>query len=271
MLRLFQNMTADKFSAAKVTNKSYYKKLLFSLTWFHAIAIERKRFKNLGWNVVYDFNDSDWETADNILQMYVDDSAPIDKSLNPGQTGMSGAAGGQGGAPENLPPQKEPPWDAIRFLISEVTYGGRVTDDWDRRLLNVYATEFFSRNVLFEDKHKLGALEQPYVIPDELTSKEAKSLDKTFAGSEPLYYASKIREYPAVERPETFGQHINAEISSQIILTNNLVNSIISLSPKQGGSSEVSRESKVAIIIKELLEKLPEVINAEEVAEKINP
>lgn len=67
MLRLFQNMTADKFSAAKVTNKSYYKKLLFSLTWFHAIAIERKRFKNLGWNVVYDFNDSDWETADNIL------------------------------------------------------------------------------------------------------------------------------------------------------------------------------------------------------------
>lgn len=45
----------------------YYKKALFGLTWFHAIVIERKRFKNLGWNVLYDFNDSDWETADNIL------------------------------------------------------------------------------------------------------------------------------------------------------------------------------------------------------------
>lgn len=40
---------------------------MFGLSWFHAICIERKRFKNLGWNVVYDFNDSDWETADNIL------------------------------------------------------------------------------------------------------------------------------------------------------------------------------------------------------------
>ncbi|CAD8114464.1 unnamed protein product [Paramecium sonneborni] len=29
--------------------------------------VQHKRFKSLGWNVIYDFNDSDWETADNIL------------------------------------------------------------------------------------------------------------------------------------------------------------------------------------------------------------
>jgi dynein heavy chain len=47
-------------------------KLVYSLCWFHSLIIERKRFKSMGWNVIYDFNDSDWETADNILLMYVD-------------------------------------------------------------------------------------------------------------------------------------------------------------------------------------------------------
>jgi len=71
----------------------------------------------------------------------------------------------------------------MRFLISDVTYGGRVTDDWDRKLLNVYANEYFNDKVIFEEKHKLGDPNQNYFIPEELTGKEAKNLDKI--GSEP--------------------------------------------------------------------------------------
>jgi dynein heavy chain len=41
-----------------------------------------------------------------------------------------------------------PPWDAIKYLISEVTYGGRVTDEWDRRLLNVYANQYLNQKVI---------------------------------------------------------------------------------------------------------------------------
>ena len=52
----------------------------------------------------------------------------------------------------------------------------------------------------------------PYVIPDEVPSKEQKQLDKS--GANPAFYELKIREFPQVERPEAFGQHINAEISS---------------------------------------------------------
>lgn len=38
-----------------------YKKLLFSLCFFHSILLERKKFLQLGWNTVYGFSDSDFE------------------------------------------------------------------------------------------------------------------------------------------------------------------------------------------------------------------
>ena len=98
---------------------------------------------------------------------------------------------------------KSPPWDAIRYLISEVTYGGRVTDEWDRRLLNVYANEYYQDKVLFEEKHRMTDNPTTYIIPDELTAKEAKNFEKI--GSEPLYYRTKVDEFPPVEKPDVFG------------------------------------------------------------------
>jgi hypothetical protein len=37
-------------------------------------------------------------------------------------------------------------------------------------------------------------------------------------GAVPLFYENKIREFPSVERPEAFGQHINAEVIIQLII-----------------------------------------------------
>jgi dynein heavy chain len=61
MKRLFNVITNTTMEACECKYK--YKKLLFALCFFHSIIIERKKFQQLGWNVVYSFNDSDFEVS----------------------------------------------------------------------------------------------------------------------------------------------------------------------------------------------------------------
>ncbi|CAD1478086.1 unnamed protein product, partial [Heterotrigona itama] len=58
MKRLYSLITETQFELCQA--KSKYKKLLFALVFFHAILLERKKFQQLGWNVIYSFNDSDF-------------------------------------------------------------------------------------------------------------------------------------------------------------------------------------------------------------------
>lgn len=41
------------------------------------------------------------------------------------------------------------PWNALKYLIAGICYGGHVTDDWDRRLLNTYINQYFNENTIF--------------------------------------------------------------------------------------------------------------------------
>ena len=59
MKRLYQLVNETTFPRCQSELK--YKKLLFSLCFFHSLLIERRKFLMLGWNIVYGFNDSDFE------------------------------------------------------------------------------------------------------------------------------------------------------------------------------------------------------------------
>merc|ERR1719230_2432811 len=195
MTRLMNNMSEAKFSSCLKPHK--YKKLLYALCWFHSILVDRRKFQNLGWNIPYDFNDSDFEVSELCLRLYLDE-------------------------------YDETPWDALKYLISEINYGGRVTDDLDRRLMNVYMASFFNEDALNVPNYRLSSLSS-YVIPED----------------DPLnLYREVCAGLPPIDRPEAFGQHPNADIASQITSGNSMLEVIVSLQPRAADASGASPEDK---------------------------
>ena len=49
---------------------------------------------------------------------------------------------------------EETPWEALRYLVAGINYGGHVTDDWDRRLLLTYMADYFNDKILSEPQYK---------------------------------------------------------------------------------------------------------------------
>ncbi|CAK7297493.1 Dynein axonemal heavy chain 6 [Vulpes lagopus] len=91
----------------------------FPVTVLQNSVKERKKFGPLGWNICYEFNDSDRECALLNLNLYCQEG--------------------------------KIPWDALIYITGEITYGGRVTDTWDQRCLRTVLKRFFSPETLEED------------------------------------------------------------------------------------------------------------------------
>ena len=84
-------------------------------------------------------------------------------------------------------------WTCVRYILGEIQYGGRVTDDYDKRLLNTFCKLWF-RDEMFTSTF---AFHNNYVIPHY--SKQQEFLDY-------------INGLPPYDSPEVFGLHPNADI-----------------------------------------------------------
>ena len=93
-----------------------FKKLVWCLAWLHTIITERRKFKSLGWDVPYDFNDSDFNICKDILATYIKIASKggHEDKKDKNQEGKSKK-------------KNDIQWEAIQFLIGEANYGGRVT------------------------------------------------------------------------------------------------------------------------------------------------
>ncbi|CCL98405.1 uncharacterized protein FIBRA_00400 [Fibroporia radiculosa] len=97
-------------------------RLYFLLAWFHAVVQERLRYVPLGWSKVYDFNDSDMASAFTTIDTWINSVAKGRANIDPALI----------------------PWDAVRTLVKQCVYGGRVDSDFDQKILDAFVDGLFT-------------------------------------------------------------------------------------------------------------------------------
>ncbi|XP_021708238.1 dynein heavy chain 6, axonemal [Aedes aegypti] len=196
----------------------HWRSMIFGLCMFHGIILERRKFGPIGWNIMYEFNESDRECALRTLDIYCEREtrAPI-------------------------------PWDALEYINGEITYGGRVTDNWDQRCLRSIMKIYSSESVL--------SIGYQYSESGHYYCPDAKTLDeyKDYANSLSIH-----------DPPEMFGMHENANIIFNRNETRFFIDTL--LNSMSGGDS--LSEAALAAMDKICLEKIQSIRSA--IAKNIN-
>ncbi|KAB0405288.1 hypothetical protein E2I00_000718, partial [Balaenoptera physalus] len=135
MLRTFSSIPVSRI--CKSPNERA--RLYFLLAWFHAIIQERLRYAPLGWSKKYEFGESDLRSACDTVDTWLDDTAKA----------SVGCAGRQNISPDKIP------WSALKTLMAQSIYGGRVDNEFDQRLLNTFLERLFTTRS-FDSEFKLA-------------------------------------------------------------------------------------------------------------------
>ena len=125
MVATVTNLADDTFEEVKTP---LWKPLLLSLVCMHVLSQERKRFGAVGWVVGYEFSAMDLQCSLNIVSNHLFNCQRKVKLLRTTEANI----------------QTLVDWEALRYLISVIQYGGRIIDDRDQRLMDVLVKRFVS-------------------------------------------------------------------------------------------------------------------------------
>lgn len=210
--RTFLDMKEADYEAC--TKPREYKKLLFALAFYNAVCLERRKFGAVGWNIPYEWMNSDLKTGMQQVRLYLEE-------------------------------QEEVPYLTLNVMVADISYGGRITDRWDKRTNSSIMRKLFCKDVM-DDSYQF-----------------------TTSG---LYYApangslASVREYvsslPTTDAPDIFGLHANADITYQQKESGLLLGTILKMlgggGDSSGNGAEQSNDSIVMDIVTTIQERMPE-------------
>ncbi|XP_077196785.1 dynein axonemal heavy chain 14 isoform X2 [Paroedura picta] len=192
-----------------------WKRLLFSLCFFNAVIHERKKYGTLGWNIPYEFSFSDLQVSIQMLEILLDK-------------------------------QEDVPWAALHYLTGEVVYGGRITDDWDRRCLLSILNCFCDPSLLKENfAYTRDCVYRP--ISEADTLKDCRAYLQTL---------------PESDSAELFGMHPCAEQAFLKSQAQMFIDAVASTQPKSLTAAFITSGGKtqdeiVLDIASDILTQLP--------------
>jgi dynein heavy chain len=216
LMRSYLGFTDDALNDCK--QPVAFKKLLYSLCLFHAVILDRKKFGPLGWNIPYEFTENDLQVCVTQLR-------------------------------EFLNMYDEVPYEVIRFMTHDIHYGGRVTDDVDRRTIATILSDFI----------------KPEVLRDDYAFTQSGKYKSLAVGSR-QHYLDAIRALELVPQPEVFGMHENADITSARSATAAMFNTILALMPRAAAEDGRSSEDVVTQTAQQVLDSLPPNFDCEAIS-----
>jgi len=194
-----------------------FRRLVFGLCFFHAVVQERRLYGPLGWNIPYEFNESDLRISVQQLKLFLDENETT-------------------------------PFKALVYTAGECNYGGRVTDDKDRRTLLCILRRFYTADFL-DEQHDISP-SGIFHCPED--------------GGR-MNYIEFIDNLPLIAAPEVFGLHDNATLTKDQNDTNQLLNSILDTEGGggRGGGGSGSKEDAIAATAADIAQKTPENFDLE--------
>ena len=134
------------------------------------------------------------------------------------------------------------PFKALLYTAGECNYGGRVTDDKDRRTLMCILSRFY-RSSFLDDDHFISP-SGLFQCPPDGTREQ---------------YIEFIDSLPLVAPPEVFGLHDNATLTKDQNDTSAMLNSILDTEGGGGGGggATTSKDEIISVIALEISGKIP--------------